>query len=79
MIVIQEIFGLDEYVRADVGRWAKMGYEAVAPSMYDRREPGFLAKHDDAGSGVEPLRAIAPLTIVARATIAISADAPAPT
>ena len=49
VIVIQEIFGLDEYVRADVTRWAKMGYEAVAPSMYDRREPGFLAHHDDAG------------------------------
>jgi carboxymethylenebutenolidase len=26
-----------------------MGYEAVAPSMYDRREPGFIAEHDDAG------------------------------
>jgi carboxymethylenebutenolidase len=49
VIVIQEIFGLDEHVRADVTRWAKMGYEAIAPSMYDRREPGFLAEHDDAG------------------------------
>ncbi|HEY8002890.1 MAG TPA: dienelactone hydrolase family protein [Phenylobacterium sp.] len=49
VIVIQEIFGIDEHVRADVSRWAKMGYEAVAPSMFDRREPGFLAHHDDAG------------------------------
>jgi carboxymethylenebutenolidase len=49
VIVIQEIFGIDEYVRADVTRWAKMGYEAVAPSMYDRREPGFLAHHDPDG------------------------------
>ncbi len=49
VIVIQEIFGLDEYVRADVERWAKMGYEAIAPSMYDRLEPGFLAKHDETG------------------------------
>jgi carboxymethylenebutenolidase len=49
VIVIQEIFGLDEYVRADVERWAKMGYEAVAPSMFDRREPGFLAHHDPEG------------------------------
>ena len=47
--VIQEIFGIDEHVRADVERWAKMGYEALAPSMYDRREPGFTARHDDAG------------------------------
>jgi len=49
VIVIQEIFGIDEYVRADVQRWAKMGYEAVAPSMFDRREPGFLAHHDPDG------------------------------
>jgi len=49
VIVIQEIFGLDEYVAADVARWSAMGYEAVAPALYDRREPGFLAHHDEAG------------------------------
>lgn len=49
VIVIQEIFGIDEYVRADVERWAKMGYEAIAPSLYDRREPGFTAHHDADG------------------------------
>jgi len=49
VIVIQEIFGLDRHVRADVERWAKAGYEAVAPSLYDRREWGFTADHDPAG------------------------------
>jgi carboxymethylenebutenolidase len=49
VIVIQEIFGIDQYVRADVARWAKMGYEAVAPALFDRREPDFHAHHDDAG------------------------------
>ena len=49
VIVIQEIFGIDQYVRADVARWAKMGYEAIAPSLYDRREPGFTAGHDPDG------------------------------
>jgi carboxymethylenebutenolidase len=49
VIVIQEIFGIDQYVRADVERWAKMGYEAIAPSLYDRREPNFLASHDPEG------------------------------
>lgn len=49
VIVLQEIFGIDEYVRADVERWAKAGYEAVAPSLFDRREWGFTAKHDQAG------------------------------
>jgi len=49
VIVIQEIFGIDRHVRADVGRWAKAGYDAIAPSLYDRREWGFTAEHDPAG------------------------------
>ncbi|MDP1632320.1 MAG: dienelactone hydrolase family protein [Caulobacter sp.] len=47
VIVIQEIFGLDQYVQADVARWAARGYEVLAPSMYDRQQPGFTARHDD--------------------------------
>jgi carboxymethylenebutenolidase len=49
VIVLQEIFGIDRHVRADVERWAKMGYEAIAPSLFDRREPAFTAHHDPEG------------------------------
>jgi carboxymethylenebutenolidase len=49
VVVIQEIFGIDQYVRADVERWSKLGFEAVAPSMYDRVTPGFVSGHDEAG------------------------------
>ena len=49
IIIIQEIFGIDEYIVADVARWAEQGFEALAPSMYDRVEPGFVAGHDEAG------------------------------
>ena len=49
MIVLQEIFGVDKYVRADVERWAKAGYEAIAPSLFDRRERGFSVGHDSEG------------------------------
>ncbi len=49
VIVLQEIFGIDQYVRADVERWAKAGYEVIAPALYDRLEPGFTAAHDEAG------------------------------
>ena len=49
VVVIQEIFGIDEHVRRDVDRWASLGYEAVAPGLYERREPGFVAHHDEAG------------------------------
>ena len=49
IVVVQEIFGIDEHVRRDVDRWASLGFEAVAPSLYDRREPGFVSGHDPAG------------------------------
>jgi carboxymethylenebutenolidase len=59
VIVVQEIFGIDEHVRRDVDRWASLGFEAVAPSLYDRREPGFLAGHDGEGmaAGISHARA----------------------
>jgi carboxymethylenebutenolidase len=49
VIVIQEIFGIDEHVRRDVDRWAGLGFEAVAPALFERREAGFVAHHDEAG------------------------------
>lgn len=49
IVIIQEIFGLDKYVQEDVARWAQLGFEALAPSMFDRQEPGFTAGHDPEG------------------------------
>jgi carboxymethylenebutenolidase len=49
VVVIQEIFGLDQYVLADVARWAALGFEVLAPSMFDRGQPGFTAEHDPGG------------------------------
>jgi len=59
VVVIQEIFGIDAHIRRDVDRWAELGYEAIAPSLYDRREPGFTAGHDADGmtAGVTHARA----------------------
>src|SRR5262245_7446403 len=49
VIVLQEIFGIDRHVRADVERWAKLGYEAIAPALFDRRQRDFHAEHDKEG------------------------------
>jgi carboxymethylenebutenolidase len=59
VIVLQEIFGIDRHVRADVERWAKMGYEALAPSLFDRRQRNFTAEHDAPGleAGISHARA----------------------
>lgn len=50
VIVVQEIFGIDDFVKADVERWSQDGFEVLAPSMYDRIETGFCAAHDEAGT-----------------------------
>lgn len=49
VIVIQEVFGIDAAVKRDVERWASLGFEVVAPSMFDRQERGFVANHDAEG------------------------------
>ena len=49
VVLLQEIFGLDRYMQADVARWSKLGFEVLAPSLFDRAEPGFVADHDEDG------------------------------
>lgn len=60
VIVLQEIFGIDRHVRADVERWAKMGFEAVAPALFDRGQKDFHAEHTQEGiaEGVKHAMAI---------------------
>jgi carboxymethylenebutenolidase len=40
IIVIQEIFGVNEGIRRKCDRWAELGYVAVAPDLFWRLEPG---------------------------------------
>ncbi len=42
VIVIQEIFGLSAHIQNMAERFATEGYEAIAPSMFDRAERGFV-------------------------------------
>jgi carboxymethylenebutenolidase len=49
VVVLQEIFGIDRHIRDDVEAWAKAGYEAVAPSLFDRLEWSFSADHGHEG------------------------------
>ncbi|MEA5534794.1 dienelactone hydrolase family protein [Crocosphaera sp. XPORK-15E] len=41
VIVIQEIFGVNEHIRDITRRLAKQGYVAIAPAIYQRQAPGF--------------------------------------
>jgi carboxymethylenebutenolidase len=41
VIVIQEIFGVNAHIRDVTERFAKAGYVAIAPAIYQRLAPGF--------------------------------------
>src|SRR5262245_36728406 len=49
VVVIQEIFGVTPHIEDMCARFADAGYAAIAPSLFDRVEPGFHAEHDQAG------------------------------
>ena len=51
VVLLQEIFGLDRFMQADVARWSALGFEVLAPSLFDRAEPGWTGEHD--GDGVQ--------------------------
>jgi carboxymethylenebutenolidase len=41
IIVLQEVFGVNPYIRAVTERLASLGYVAIAPALFDRSVPGF--------------------------------------
>jgi carboxymethylenebutenolidase len=49
LLIIQEIFGVGEYIRAVAGDLAQLGYVVGAPDLYWRMEPRYSAIHDANG------------------------------
>jgi carboxymethylenebutenolidase len=47
VIVIQEIFGVNEHIQEITERLATEGYVAIAPAIYQRQAPGFKAGYGD--------------------------------
>ncbi|HVB90354.1 MAG TPA: dienelactone hydrolase family protein, partial [Beijerinckiaceae bacterium] len=41
VVVIQEIFGVNTHIRSVCDRFAREGYVAVAPALFDRTQKGF--------------------------------------
>ncbi|MCF4970278.1 dienelactone hydrolase family protein [Nostoc sp. CMAA1605] len=41
VVVLQEIFGVNEHIRDVTERIAKLGYVAIAPALFERIAPGF--------------------------------------
>src|SRR5687767_3737971 len=50
VVVVQEIFGISDHIRERCDTYAAAGYDAIAPSIFDRIEPGFQAPLDASGT-----------------------------
>jgi carboxymethylenebutenolidase len=49
VLLLQEIFGVNDYVRGRAETLARLGYAAMAPDLYWRLEPGVEIPQDEAG------------------------------
>ena len=52
IVLIHEIFGVNDYVRDSARRLADAGYVALAPDLFWRTRPGLDLPNDDAGMAV---------------------------
>jgi carboxymethylenebutenolidase len=49
LVLVQEIFGVTTHIKEQADRFAKVGYEVIAPSLYDRIERGFQCDYSEDG------------------------------
>jgi carboxymethylenebutenolidase len=49
LLLIQEIFGISDYIQAVAEDLAGLGYVVGAPDLFWRLEPGFVSDHDQDG------------------------------
>ncbi len=53
LLVLQEIFGVNDHIRSVTDGFAADGYLAIAPAMFDRIEPGIALGYSDFGKARE--------------------------
>ena len=49
ILLLHEIFGVNDYVRDSAQRLAELGYVVLAPDLFWRTQPGLELNHDEAG------------------------------
>lgn len=49
IVLLHEIFGINDYVRECAQRLAALGYVVLAPDLFWRTQPGLELNHDEAG------------------------------
>ena len=51
MVLIQEIFGVNDHIRSVCNRYASEGYAVIAPALFDRVEKGVELGYTEEGMG----------------------------
>ena len=79
IVLLQEIFGVNEHMRAVADGYARDGYAVIAPGLFDRAEPGVELGYDGAASerGRNLRTAIKLDATIADITAAVAAAKPA--
>src|SRR3954468_14717370 len=49
LLLLQEIFGVNGYLKGRAADLAELGYVVLCPDMFWRIEPGIALAHDEAG------------------------------
>jgi len=79
IVVIQEIFGVNSHIRSVADGYAADGYLAIAPSMYDRFEPGldigYTPEDIARGRALKDKAELEPAMIDAAAAVKAAAEA----
>lgn len=56
LVLIQEIFGVTDHIKAMCDGYADDGYEVLAPALFDREAPGFAVGYDQVAEAVNLAR-----------------------
>lgn len=52
LVVVQEIFGINDQIRRTVDYFAEQGYETIAPALFDRVEKGIELGYNETDFGI---------------------------
>jgi carboxymethylenebutenolidase len=53
VVVVQEIFGVNNHIKRVADQYAAQGYKAVAPAMFDRIERNITLEYSEVQKGIE--------------------------
>jgi carboxymethylenebutenolidase len=52
IVVVQEIFGVNDHIKRVADQYADEGYRAIAPAMFDRIKPGITLPYTEVQQGI---------------------------